>query len=862
MARTGRFGRQPRSAPSLTNTLVAIAREFQNQRAQNIQDAWQKGGLFEGKKATDEVVLKFWRDKAKGVSKDDPLYDTYSNAVKQLEYSVAESKMTASYATKGKSDAQMVAFYLGWAKKVPKNSEFWRVLQRDAGQYMRNNRASNEAASRRAAEAKYQSQQSGTRESKEAAGEYVIDVFRRMAQSGNVNEGISPLIGASGSGSDLTDFDSNDPNSMLNLIAAITPGTTATNAYGDQYQTGKFVGNPDVLFYDDSKKPITGNDVLATLNKLDPKFVTGGQFNVDYVTDILDRQVQGLNERISRATKTGHMTDAVQLGKDKSYVAMVNREVAAYPIQKAYQEARADYDAIVSDKSASPQAVLNAWKRYSDELAGLEADPRIQTDDNLRGRIGAELRGDAGTPTLNESFTGLTNAQYDASSADDAKQNADHIEFLQTQVDEVNAGNAFWTFGEYSKDGMFTPKPGGKEIGAATPQAVEQGGGMNTEVAMVNDPRGGEPLQMLVTARPIYGVAHNPVTGEVITGTSREPIAYAYDFPQGAGMQTQYGFMTKDGYMKSADPPWGDGLEVTENSNGGGLTLNLDSLAERMYGEQFGAKDQVTGAYQKDATFTKPVELGNGFSVQRVEGTKVELTFDAQAGAWSTDTRKDLGSADPMTDFPSLTQALLMKDPEGFDILSNLDKNPRFKTQLETDVNMYGGNVRDPATGIWLPGPDADPAKLERATMQMNTAQTVKSFGNFVSSGLAGMWQRNTTGSPFKGKDDLNPMGKGYDAVEGISKLATDLVKGTPFEVLGNAFIPQTNNIKPMTFDGPKGMEVITPTKLTLPSYDVPTTKSVAGPAPSQTKQQPVPTQQGAQPPPAATAPRDWKKYL
>ena len=118
MARTGRFGRSPRQANSLTSTLVAIAREYQNQRAQNIMDAWQKGGTFEGKKATDEVVLAFWRDKAAGVSKDDPLYDTYHNAQTQLDYTIHESKMTAQYAQHKVSDGAMVSFYLNWASAV------------------------------------------------------------------------------------------------------------------------------------------------------------------------------------------------------------------------------------------------------------------------------------------------------------------------------------------------------------------------------------------------------------------------------------------------------------------------------------------------------------------------------------------------------------------------------------------------------------------------------------------------------------------------------------------------------------------------------------------------------------------------
>src|SRR5882672_10083678 len=145
MSRTGNFGRAPRTATSLTNTIIAIAREYQQQRDTNIMNAWEKGGTFEGKKVTDKLVLAHWKERMNGVSPDDPLHDTYKNAVEQLDYTIAESKMTAAYALKKKSDGQMVSFYLGWAKKVPKDSEFYRVLQRDAGQYMRTAKQSNQA---------------------------------------------------------------------------------------------------------------------------------------------------------------------------------------------------------------------------------------------------------------------------------------------------------------------------------------------------------------------------------------------------------------------------------------------------------------------------------------------------------------------------------------------------------------------------------------------------------------------------------------------------------------------------------------------------------------------------------------------
>src|SRR6185503_14392296 len=415
MARTGRFGRQPRAAQNLTSTIVAIAREYQNQRAQNIMDAWQKGGMFENKKATDEVVLKFWADKAKGVSKDDPLYDTYRNAHSQLDYTIHESKMTAKFAQGKATDAEMVSFYMNWSKKVPRNSEFYRVLQRDAGQYMRNAKATSDAAAKKAAEDRYQRQQAETRK-QEAPGEYLIDTLRRIAQSGNMDAGIAPAIDAPGSGSDLTNFQPDDPDRMMQLIALIDPEKQTTRALpgggtagpaSEEIGTGKYAGSTKVIYHDDDGKPVTGADIVAKLRTMDPHFKPGMPINVDYVTKMLGQQITAINERMARAEKTGHMTDYVNLQKSKSYVALLNREVHAYPVQAAYNEAKADYERIMNDPSASPQAMANAWTEFQGTLVKLAKDPRIEADDNMRSRLVAEANGDGSVHSLGESFTGL-----------------------------------------------------------------------------------------------------------------------------------------------------------------------------------------------------------------------------------------------------------------------------------------------------------------------------------------------------------------------------------------------------------------------------------------------------------------------
>ena len=47
-----------------------------------------------------------------------------------------------------------------------------------------------------------------------------------------------------------------------------------------------------VLFHNDDGKGITGQGIMAELGKLDPNWVPGAPFNVGYVTNLLDTQMQ------------------------------------------------------------------------------------------------------------------------------------------------------------------------------------------------------------------------------------------------------------------------------------------------------------------------------------------------------------------------------------------------------------------------------------------------------------------------------------------------------------------------------------------------------------------------------------------
>lgn len=882
MARTGRFGRQPRAAQNLTSTIVAIAREYQNQRAQNIMDAWQKGGMFENKKATDEVVLKFWADKAKGVSKDDPLYDTYRNAHTQLDYTIHESKMTAKYAQGHATDAEMVSFYMNWAKKVPKNSEFYRVLQRDAGQYMRNSKAASDAAARKAAEDRYQRQQAETRK-QEAPGEYLVDTFRRLAQSGNADAGIAPAINAPGSGSDLTDFDPSDPDRMLRLIALIDPmqmntstrelpggGTAGPASEQVSTPTGKYAGSNKVLYHDDNGKPVTGADIVKTLMQKDPHWKPGQPLNVDYVTKMLGQQIHAIDERMDRAQKTGHMTDYVNLQKSKGYVALLNREVAAYPVQTAYNDAKQDYERVMNDPSASPQAMANAWSAFQSTLIKLSNDKRIEADDNMRSRLVAEANGDGSVHSLGESFTGLNGGGAPKDIAD----NAVTIERIHQQIEQVKSGAAVWTYGEVNDAGVFTPKAGGRTIGAGTVDGIKAGGDQMTTVT-VPDPRGGQDITMTVTAVPIYATATNPLTNEPMdVNKGNQPIGYAYTFPSGSGVQTKYGFQTKQGFVYSYDPPWDSSLHPTASSSGGNhLTVDLTPVIEQTL---FGGRGP-DGQLRHMPDLSKDQDLGFGVSIKGAkakgprgaEATPGTFVLDPLAAAYQSSTRATLGDKglDPATDFKSLTLSLLMGDEEGRRILSDLDHHPEYKRQLDYDNHVANGYYRDPKTGAWVAGANADPVGLGKSNAQQAIAQAGGGFVDFVY-GARDLWTKDTTGTPFsasgmdanKQKDDM------------FQPLPSDSVRsiGSEWGALGNAYLPGTNVLSGPQSPGGNAPAIAPVGTLKVPTYMVPgpsaptaSTPGYTPPAATTPVAQPTytppsgTTQQTYQPPPGQTSSTD-----
>jgi len=277
VATRGRFGRLPAQPnPSLTNTIVAIAREMQQTRDSNVMDAWKNGGNFEGKPVTDEVVLDHWRERMANISKDDPLYDTYSETVTQLEYTIAESKISTRYAQGKASAASMVAFYTNWAKKIPVDSEFHRVLERNAAQFAKVLAAQAKAAAKKAP--KPLSPDVVARVQNEVPGMYLTNVLTNIARGRLViagDEGLDKIrLGA----------EENDPGAMLAIINEFNTSPQFNQPYTDT------TGRLHKMSYHD--------EVMADLHRLDPTIGVKDSLTLPMYTTTLQKQGDSLDTQI------------------------------------------------------------------------------------------------------------------------------------------------------------------------------------------------------------------------------------------------------------------------------------------------------------------------------------------------------------------------------------------------------------------------------------------------------------------------------------------------------------------------------------------------------------------------------------
>jgi hypothetical protein len=487
-SRRGKFGRLPRSQPSLAATLVALASETLRREDSNILSAWQKGGTFQGQQVTDEMVLSHWRQRMGIVSPSDPQYDEYKQTYDQLDYNIAESKTYLLYKQGKISDGQMAEFYLNWAKKVPKDSAFYRTLQGDAAQFIQNAKGAGRAGAASTAKAAYDAAQAETKKNNVRLGDMLTEFMTTIARNNSI-------IGENQDLGDLTLEGQNGPGRLEALIG--------------QYN--------DALHAD----PAGWAATVAAIKAVDPSW--DGNLTSAYFAHAIQMQSNGYASMAQYAADKGKTSDVKKYTKLSGETNSLGALIGSIPVAAAYTHARESFDAVWKNPTATDADKLKAASDFATALDGFAASSNATTrqSNSLRNDASA-LRGNpaaAGLPSFYENFNGITNQTAGQTGIGGGDQSGDNARFSEAvsklafwkQTYDANPGA--YTYASYAEDDMgvrvFDPTGKGP-VGIVSKQSVDNdpsdtvtvpvptltgGAIMQTVVKMnviVDDPAGGE----------------------------------------------------------------------------------------------------------------------------------------------------------------------------------------------------------------------------------------------------------------------------------------------------------------------------------------------------------------------------------
>lgn len=348
MARTPRFGRLPRTAPDLSGAIVAMMREFEAQRQQNIVDAWKSGGSFEGKKVTDGMLLKFFDDKLNGLDPADPLYDEAKNTRLQYRFAVDNSKMELRYAEGSVSDAGMSSFYRREAGKHPPNSEIHRSLMKLAAQYKTRAAAGGRGGGGRGRSNKAErDRRIETPKGRELAFQFITDTLLDLARrQGIVNSGQSMETATETTGEGFGDLQlwQGDFGQTVNLI--------------NQFATST---DPGMVAYRDQ--------LTAFIRKYDPSF--DGKYDLQSILALRSDAARQLNSRLVDAQQNGTKEQVKRLTKQSTLLVKAGSALGVLDPMAEAEEHRKVWSAIVMDPKSTPIDIYVATQEYSKQLTGI-----------------------------------------------------------------------------------------------------------------------------------------------------------------------------------------------------------------------------------------------------------------------------------------------------------------------------------------------------------------------------------------------------------------------------------------------------------------------------------------------------------
>ena len=512
--------------------------------------AWQNAGMFEGKKVTDAMVLAHWNERLQGVDKADPTYDDLHNKLMVVDYTIHWSKEQTIYdqSPQGAADdARMANFYLGWAKKIPKNSEFYRTLQKDAAQFMQSSASKGRAGAAKAKTDAYNAFQADITKRYIAPSDVLTGVMTQVARDNN-------LIGQDQTLADFALRGQDDPGRMENLLSLINGDMAANPA--------KYAG------------------IVASMKAADPGF--DGNLTSAYFARTLTNRVKGFDLIQKRATTDGYTSNANAAGKQIDAANTLGGQVRSWPVAATYSTARAQFDAVWNSPAATDADKAIAAERLAtsiDSMAALSGLPANMA--NALVNDARALRGDPGAANQSSFFenylgnassmgslaTGSTTSEGGSVSGENAKFGTDiaRINFWKAQHD---ANPGAYVYAPYKLDGQNNPvfdPTGTGPVGIVPIGSVSSAPGANS-IIPVPTITGGSIMQV-VNQKDV--VMDDPYGGKpIVVGTSMT-------YNAGGITRTLYGVKRPDGTTDwTPVAPWAPGVSETIKPDGIHLSIN------------------------------------------------------------------------------------------------------------------------------------------------------------------------------------------------------------------------------------------------------------------------------------------------
>ena len=792
MTRRGTFGHQPRSTPNLTSTIVALAQQMLAQEDSNIMNAWQSGGLYEGKPVTDAMVLAHWKDRASGLSKDDPSYDEYNNQYIQLQYNIAQSKAATEYAQSAggaADDAKMANFYLSWAKKIPKDSDQYRTLQQDAAKFLTSSSSKARADAATSKTNAYNAFVADTTQRYIGLGGVLTDLMTQVAQENN-------LIGQNQDLSNFTLKGANDPGRMEDLLATINSDMKAN--------------------------PSRYTAVVNAIRQYDPNW--DGNLTSTYFANALRSQVQGYSLIQSRATTDGYTSKATAAGKSLTATNTLGAEVQSWPVASAYSIARAQFDQVWNSPAATDEDKRVAAGSFATAIDGFANTSGLDTAmSNRLLKDAAALRGDPSAgdePSFNESYLGIaspnlgtTNASGSTTGEDAAFAKAiQQIDFWKQQYDN-NPGYYVYAPSKVDAQGNPTYDPTGNgPVGVVPRASVAVAPGQNAIV----------PIPLITGGSIMEVVSVKPITFDSPFDGKSTVVGQYITYNQGGVVQTMYGVPRPDGTtdwtpvspfaagVSMAVKPDGLHLTVQPVSNPASNAATAASLDAQM--AKAGGASNIAAAFANGAT---PVD-GAHWVVKgtAANGQRTDYTVTWKGGQFTEAiTQQTLGGANGTT---------VVSSAEAPAVPVNPAYDPTSATGLIS-------TIWDQARLTAGPNPQIDFSSLVMATLVTSGA---------IGASVSGLWSNPVFQSELQSSEAAQAGGdpvKQQALADADAGIASNLIDFGPAVRINNAVVAAGAK-KINLMSAPVNHTIQPPSismghPITVPTYTAPTAPAVTTPS-------------------------------